>query len=310
MRNIHYIFSIGLIIGVLTLFSSCEKMNIGDQESVVDYYGEPNLVLNVITTGNEAMTRADGDIFWTRLNFVVYQNGKKVKGVNQAIGDDDYGKASLTLEEGTYQVLVLAHSGDGNPTLSSAEKIQFTNAIGFTDTFYYYGTITVTSEPKTHNITLNRVTAMLRFIINDDMPANVSNLKFYYTGGSGALNATTGLGCVDSKQTVVIVVDLATLTKPYTFDLYTIPREATASLNLTVTAYDEAQTVVHERTFKDVEVQTNKITEFVGDFFTGNDTPGGDDDPDNGGEDTPATSNEIFMISANTNWAGTITKSY
>ena len=292
-----------LFLGALAMFSSCEKVNVGDGAKKGS--GEANLVLNVVTTGNEGLTRADGSTFWTRLNFVVYQNGKKVKGVNQSEGDDEFGQAALTLDEGTYQVLVLAHSADGNPTLTSAEKIQFTNALGYSDTFCYYGSIAVTSEPQTHNITLNRVTALLRFIVNDDMPSNVSNLKFYYTGGSGALNATTGLGCVDSKQTVIIVVDPKTQTKPYTFDLYTIPRETTANLNLTVTAYDETQTVVRERTFKGVEVQQNKITEFSGDFFT----EGGENDNPNG-EEPKTPGQDTFRISANTEWAGTITKSY
>ena len=307
MKNICSVLTAVLLIAALAMTASCEKMNISDFSENENM--EPNLVLNVVSTGNEIMTRADGDTPWTRLNFVVYQNGKKVKGVNQTEDDDSYGKAELTLDEGIYQVLVLAHSSDGNPTLTSAEKIQFTNALGFTDTFYYYGTITVTAKQQTHNITLNRATALLRFIINDDMPANVSNLKFYYTGGSGALNATTGLGCVDSKQTVVVVVNPNTLQKPYTFDLYTIPREATASLNLTVTAYDETQTVVKERTFKGVEVQTNKITEYAGNFFTGDSSPGEEDVPNpGGGEET--TGGDIFLISANTAWGGTITKSY
>ena len=307
MKKIHPVFSTMLLIAAVTILSACEKMDTGDS-SAKGGNGDANLILNVVVTGNEALTRADSNSFWTRLNFVVYQNGKKVKAVNQTEGDDDYGQAALTLDEGTYQVLVLAHSSDGNPTTTTAEKVQFTNAIGYTDTFYYYGSISVTNEKQTHNITLNRVTALLKFIINDDMPANVSNLKFYYTGGSGALNATTGLGCVDSKQTVIMVVEPSAMTKPYTFDLYTIPREQTASLNLTVTAYDETQTVIRERTFKGVEVQTNKITEFDGDFFTGSSSTGEEEDPNPGGDTT--TGNDIFLISANTEWAGTISKSY
>lgn len=307
MKNICSLLTVMLFLAALAMLPACEKMAVDDYATNKNSKNA-NLVLKVVTTGNEAMTRADGNTFWTHLNFVVYQNGKKVKAVNQAEGDDDYGQAELTLEEGIYQVLVLAHSCDGNPTTTTAEKVQFTNAIGFTDTFYYYGNITVTNKQQTHEITLNRVTALLRFIINDDMPANVSNLKFYYTGGSGALNATTGLGCVDSKQTVIMVVNPATLTKPYAFDLYTIPRETTANLNLTVTAYDETQTVICERTFKNVEVQTNKITEFSGNFFTGGSTSGEEDNPNPGGETTSGS--DLFLINANTAWAGTITKSY
>lgn len=304
MKNIRFVFTMALFAAVLAMTTSCEKANMSDITGKA--VGEPNLVLRVVTTGNEAMTRADGKTAWNRLCFIVYQNGQKVKGVNQKEGDNGYGQAELTLEAGTYQVLVLAHSSDGNPTTTAAEKIQFTNAMGFTDTFYYYGIISVTGQKQTHNITLNRVTALLRFIINDDIPATVTNLKFYYTGGSGALNATTGFGCVDSKQTVIKVLDHETMTKPCSFDLYTIPKEPTAKLNLTVTAYDEAQTVLYERSFKGIDVQVNRITEFSGDFFTTNPTPGGEDPQ--GGEETAG--NDIFMISANTEWAGVITQTY
>ena len=291
MKNIHNAFTTALLMAVLALAASCEKASLSDMTGKDG--GEPNLVLRVVTTGQEPMTRADGETAW--------------KGVNQKEGETGYGQAELTLEAGTYQVLVMAHSSDGNPTTTAAEKIQFTNAMGFTDTFYYYGTITVTGQKQTHNITLNRVTALLRFIINDDMPERVTNLKFYYTGGSGALNATTGVGCVDSKQTVIKVVDRTTMTRPYAFDLYTIPKEPTARLNLTVTAYDEAQTAIYERSFKGIEVQVNRITEFSGDFFTTEPTPGGEDPQ--GGEETTA-GNDIFMISANTEWAGVITQTY
>ena len=36
----------------------------------------------------------------------------------------------MALDPGTYQLLVLGHSANSNPTLTSAEKIQFTNDMG------------------------------------------------------------------------------------------------------------------------------------------------------------------------------------
>lgn len=284
---------------------SCEKMDIGTGSNGSDSKSA-NLILKVVNTDAGCETRADGE-YWSRLNFVVYQNGSKVASKNQTAGDEGYGQAALTLAEGTYQVLVLAHSSNGNPSLSSPEKIQFTNETGFTDTFFSYTDITVTNEPQTHEITLERATAMLRFIINDDMPENVRSMLFYYTGGSGALDAKTGFGCVASKQKVTVNVNPATMTKPYTFELYTIPRDQTAKLNLTVTAYDESQAVVLERVFKDVDVEKNKITEFAGIFFTSanpDDNPGDDE----GGNQPPTQ--DTFLISANTKWADTISLSY
>ena len=292
-----------LLLAMLVAMSACEKLNNENEDPTTPETA--NLILNVTTDGVQPLDGAtrSGENYFTHLSFVVYQNGAKVTALNQTDADDDYGQASLTLTPGNYQVLVLAHSSNGNPTQTNPEKLQFTNAMGYTDTFYFYDGITVTSEPKTHNVELERCTALLRFVINDEMPAGVSYLRFYYTGGSGALNARTGWGCVDSKQTVNIDVDPAA-GQPYTFDLYTIPKEQQASLNLTVTAYGEdGVEVVKERTFKAIPVERNKITEFKGSFFT--ESPN-----DNPGENPPSSASDTFVISADTQWGGTIQQSY
>lgn len=292
-----------LLLAMLVAMSACEKMNTEDEEPTTPETA--NLILNVTTDGVQPLdgTTRSGASYFTHLSFVVYQNGAKVTALNQTDGDNGYGQASLTLTPGNYQVLVLAHSSNGNPTQTNPEKLQFTNAMGYTDTFYFYDGITVTSEPQTHNVVLERCTALLRFVITDEMPAGVSYLRFYYTGGSGALNARTGWGCVDSKQTVNIDVDPAA-GQPYTFDLYTIPKEQQASLNLTVTAYGEdGVEVVKERTFKNIPVERNKITEFKGSFFT--ESPN-----DNPGENPPSSSSDTFVITADTQWGGTIQQSY
>lgn len=292
-----------LLLAMLVAMSACEKLNNENEDPITPETA--NLILNVSTDGVQPLDGAtrSGASYFTHLSFVVYQNGAKVTALNQTDGDNGYGQASLTLTPGNYQVLVLAHSSNGNPTQTNPEKLQFTNAMGYTDTFYFYDGITVTSEPQTHNVELERCTALLRFVINDEMPAGVSYLRFYYTGGSGALNARTGWGCVDSKQTVNIDVDPAA-GQPYTFDLYTIPKEQQASLNLTVTAYGEdGVEVVKERTFKNIPVERNKITEFKGSFFT--ESPN-----DNPGENPPSSSSDTFVISADTQWGGTIQQSY
>lgn len=301
------------IIGVLVLstamLSSCEKAVFDEEISNDSKSG--NLVLKVLAPDDLQMGITRGDAsYWGRISFVAYQDGKKVKAVTQTRDEAGYGEVSMELTPGTYQVLVLAHSSNGNPTLSNPEKIPFTNAIGYTDTFFAYQDITVTGEAQEHAIALERVTAMLRFMINDAMPQAVKTLKFYYTGGSGALNAKTGLGCVASQQTVNVEVD-PLADRPYTYELYTIPREAAASLNLTVTAYDGSGAVVAERIIKEIGIERNKITELAGGFFTengngNNHEEGGGDEPGNDAP-TPKTS---FVVTANISWNGIISESY
>lgn len=276
---------------------SCEKAVLDEDNNNGDSSAKGNLVLKVSFSGVSPMeTRADAEWPCTKLNFVVYQDGTKVKTVNQSLGDSGYGQTAMTLDAGTYQVLVLAHSSN-NPTLSDPAKIQFTNADGFSDTFYYYGDIEVTEQSQTHDIELERATAMVRFIINDQIPSTVKTMQFYYTGGSGALNAKTGLGCVASKQSVTVDVD-PTQKPPYEFCLYTMPREQTANLEMKVTAHKANDDVLKERSFSKIPIERNKVTEYTGSFFS--DSQGGEQ----------GNSQQTFRITASAEWADTIHRSY
>ena len=144
----------------------------------------------------------------TRLNFLLYQNGKKVKTVNQKESDAGFGTVDVTLDAGSYQLLVLAHSCAANPTTTSAEKIQFNNTeTGYTDTFYYYGDLVVSGDKTTVDISMKRATSKFCLVTTDTKPANIKKFQFYYEGGSGALDATTGFGCVNSKQSVFVNLD-------------------------------------------------------------------------------------------------------
>lgn len=253
------------------VFSACEKAVFDEENSKTDNKNA-NLILRVKGSqiDDSFTTRAMVDIttYCTRFNFVLYKDGNKIKSYTQTSGDANYGEVALTLDAGTYKLLVLAHSSQGgNPTLSDPESIQFTNAIGFSDTFYYYADIVVTKEPKIHEITLTRAVARLSFVINDDLPSNVAYLRFYYTGGSGVLNALTGYaGNVNSRQERLI--GASGLSSPLTIPLYTFLSNDEGTLQLTVTALEsDKETVVKERTFTDVPVERQKETILEGDFF-------------------------------------------
>ena len=267
--------------------TSCEKAVFDEDTPVVEKPEEQtpegaNLTIRV--SGNkvndEFVTRAMVDIttYCTRFNFVLYQDGKKIESRSQSQGDANFGEVSLTLATGTYKLLVLAHSSqNGNPSLSDPENIQFTNALGFSDTFYYYDDIVVTKDPKTHEILLKRATTRVKFVVNDEIPSNVKYFHFYYTGGSGVFNAVTGYGgTVDSRQERLVVVTDAT---PYTVPLYTFLQQDTGNMQLKVTAYTENPdnnnaVVVKERTFSDIPVEHHKETILEGDFFDHSSTNG------------------------------------
>ena len=148
--------------------------------------------------------------------------------------------------------------------MSDPKKIQFKNAQGFTDTFLYCGNLTVGDERSEITVVPERIVSLCRFVLKDDYPADVKKIRFYYTGGSGAFDATTGLGCVNSKQSLMF--DVTDGRKQ--FDLYTFLHDTEGTIHLTVTAYGADDLVLYEREF-DVPMKRNRVTSMTGSFFTG-----------------------------------------
>lgn len=285
MKFTHIAFALLLLPATAVTLSSCQEMPT-DSVSVTDTH---NVVVRVADVdagwdGGSTRTLVNISDVCTRLNFAVYQGGSRVKYENQKSGDADFGTFAMTLEAGTYQLLVVGHSGAANPATTNPAKVQFTNAAssggtGFTDTFYYYGTLTVGAGNTQASISMQRATAMFRLVVNDGKPANVARIQFYYEGGSGALDATTGYGCIHSKQAVMVETGDELTGKSLQFDLYTFPWADSPGVTFEVRAFDATNTVVYTHEFKNVKMQRNCITRYAGNFFTNDGDEPTSDDP-------------------------------
>ncbi len=69
-----------------------------------------------------------------------------------------------------------------------------------------YQTVAIGNEPQTISLSLRRIVSLCRFVINDAVPEGIAKLEFYYTGGSGHFDATTGKGVTNSQQKVTVPV--------------------------------------------------------------------------------------------------------
>ena len=253
-----------LFIALAMLIASCEKPILDED---IAKKNEANVILHMTQFEQTAFTRAATDItdLCTRLNIAIFDaDGTKVKTVAQKDTDSDFGTVALTLSAGIYQLVVIAHCCDGSATITSIEKVTFpSNKV--TDTFYYYGDLVVTDSQQSYDLTLTRAVAMFRLVLTDDeIPSNVTRLKFYYTGGSSTFSPSAGYGCVNSKQT-----EYRTVAPGLTvFDIYTLPHtEDDVLTKLTVTALDANDNTVKERVFENVPVTRNQITRYTGSFF-------------------------------------------
>ena len=255
--------SLLLVALLLCALVSCEKPVIPVTEE------KGNLTISVMQIEqmpfDGSMTRAELSQYFTRLNFAVYDSlGTRVKQTNQLKDDKDFGTAVFQLSEGKYKVVVLGHSSNGNPTMTNYQKIQFKNDDGYTDTFLCFDSVEVSKTPTTLPAIPHRIVTLCRFVITDTIPSNVSRMRFLYTGGSGAFDATTGLGCVNSKQSEFFTVEPGSASTA--FDLYTFLHDDKGTIHLQATAYDEKDNVLNDREF-DIPLKRRQITKVSGQYF-------------------------------------------
>ena len=264
------------------MFSSCEKFYAegtladgNDENGNVTIQVSNHIQSDFVQDGT--LTRGDDgesedtpmlEDICARLSFAFFKDGEKVKTINQTAGDDHYGTASLNLGEGTYALVVIAHSGKGNCTISSPEEVKFYNN-KMTDTFIYHGTLDVVEDDETQKeINLSRAVAKITLRFTDALPANAKRLKFYYTGGSSTLNAITAQGCVNSRQTE----ELTVVAGQKDYSIYTIPHPDDKNITLTVTAYDSEDTELASKRIEDIPVKRNQITTCIGNLLDGSES--------------------------------------
>lgn len=265
------------------LLSNCENPVITDEERMEPQGNLKVSIYQIEQTPFSALTRAESGIACSRLNFIVYdESGSRLNQVSQKVEEPGFGTAAFQLEEGIYQLVVVGHSASSNPTTTNLSKIQFTNGTGYSDTFLYYGEVTVGTEQTDWEVSLHRIVSLCRFVITDDIPAEVKKLRFYYTGGSGAFDAATGLGSVASKQSVTFDVQEG----QKQFDLYTFLHNPSDNIALKVTALDASDNILRERDF-DVPMKQNEVTWLTGSYFSGS-----------------SSGSTGITITVNTDWAG------
>jgi hypothetical protein len=264
-----------LFFALALLMTACEKPILSEEDIVSTQ--DANVILHFKQYEQESFTRAATDIteLCSRLNIAIFDaDGTKVKTVAQKESDAGYGTVALTLAAGTYQLVVIAHNGEGSATITSTEKVTFPNN-KVTDTFYYYGDLVVTTEVQSYDLTLTRAVAMFRLVLTDDeMPSNVAKLKFYYLGGSSTFSPKDGCGCVNSKQT-----EIRPVSDDGIYEIFTLPHtEDDVLTKLTVTALDQNDNTVKEKVFENIPVTRNQVTRYTGSFFgnSGGETGSGD----------------------------------
>ena len=280
------------------MMTACEKPIMGDAYDVDE--GDANVVLRFEPYQQQGFTRAATALTdqCSRLSVAVFDEDDAKVGSTKSFKSTDanFGTVNLSLPEGTYTVVAIAHnSTEGNATITSPTKVTFPSN-KMTDTFCYCGELVVDGDGINEELQMQRVVAMMRLTLTDEqIPDNVARLKFYYTGGSSTLNPRTGYGCVNSKQTEYRATAVGgEAVKVY--EIYTAPHEQSDVLKLTITAQDAGNEDI--RVFdamENIPVTRNKITTWEGSLFGGG-----------GGKGGGSTSEGGIGLTLDTQWDGTI----
>ncbi|MBQ8990517.1 MAG: FimB/Mfa2 family fimbrial subunit [Prevotella sp.] len=270
MKNKHFGLLGAIVFGVVLLVASCEKMNLGGRSGDADD-GEANVVVRVMSFEQmpfSAATRANIEDVCNHLNFVVFdENGERVDQKNQELGDEGFGEGRFTLPLGNYRLAIVAHSSNGNPsvnkrTASKHESISFTNAKGYTDTFFASKALTVGDSAINLEMNLRRVVAKVRFVNEDAVPEKADSIRIYYEGGSGSIDAQSGYGNVKSKQA-------AWFDKSETpLEIYTIPWQDDAYLEATIGTFQGGD-LLTSTVIDSIPIRRNCITTCRGNIFDG-----------------------------------------
>lgn len=260
-KNTYYTILAWMLVGFLFQTTSCQKFAAEEdsQGTATPTTDDTNVYLHI---SEEKLS------LFSRVSFGIFHGDKKVQVVHQRQGDNSFGTLRVALEAGEYQVVALGYQNEKPCTLSHPDKVTFPNN-QVTPTYLSYQPLTVEGNTPT-TLSLAPKTIIGEFCVNitDDIPADAKTIQFYYTGGSSTLDATTGYGCVNSRQTVELPIH----SSQHQYSVYTIPHADGRKLKVVITVYDSSGKTMAERTLGMVEVsQGQKSTCSLALFGSSND---------------------------------------
>lgn len=258
-----------LIIAAL-LFAACEKYVVEDVAQTESKVVDGNLVVKAECVVTKAAGDDDEQVSlplnkrFIRMSMVLYQNDVRVDYVNQVNTDKDFGTMSVDLEPGTYQLVVLAHSGQRSPTTTNCHKISFSAPL--TDVFSYYGDVVVGKEASKITVQLTRAVAKIQLNITDEIPADVSFFNFIYKGASVSFDPATKIGLASSTRRNV---EIEKVDGVKTFEFYTFVTGDDQLVDLDIAGYSEAKDILGAKKFPGISVELRKVTKIDSPVFDG-----------------------------------------
>lgn len=201
---------------------------------------------------------------FTRMTMVLYQDDVRVDYVNQVNTDQGFGTMSVDLDPGTYQLVVLAYSGQRSPTTTNCHKISFSAPLS--DVFSFYGDIVVSTEASKITVQLTRAVAKIQLNITDVIPNEVAFFNYIYKGASISFDPATQTGIASSTRRNV---EIEKVDGVKTFELYTFVSSDDQTVDWDFAGYSEEKEVLGSKKFSSIPVALRNVTKIDSPVFDG-----------------------------------------
>lgn len=299
-----------LFAAILLLFPlmfSCQK---GSEETVVPE-GQGNVTFSVSNYRqvsfddlSSGQTRAGETVSMTLANLSLTVFDAKTNAlVSPTVlhKSDDYtdnpsafAQFSVSLPRGSYRIVILGYNGKKACNIASPSHITWEDSY-VPNTFLYCDELTVGGDDSVDKeVTLSHVVAAFRVTAEDAIPATMKRMRFISSTGGTALNALTGFTPQSTGRTSDIDVPTSYAGKTgvdFTVYLF-LPSEQTTG-SYTVQALADGDAVLAKKTFGNVPLRINYLTQWQGKAF------------ESGDDDEPSVQGG-FGVKWNMEWAGTI----
>jgi hypothetical protein len=256
--------------GAVACLTSCSKESedemVNGQSSMVN---DTQVSITFSPYEMTPMTRAATSIsgIVTKLD-VWISDGVTSTDLHQTSSDDGFGLISVSLNRTkTYTLTAVAHRASGAATLTDG-------VIAFPDEKVTHAMIcqTTFSPATTTSLSclMQRIVAMIRFEIADQVPANAYTMRFELGESFTQWNLSTATGANAIERTTSFNNFSRANDGTAAFSVYVIPTNLTNTdnINVTVTALTQGGDEIESKTFEDVPVKAGYKTTYHGEFFT------------------------------------------
>lgn len=178
-----------------------------------------------------------------------------------------FGQFELSLNLGSYTMIVLGYGSEVPMTVTSATEVSYT-ADRCRETFVAAQAVNVTStNPLSLSAELSRVVSKVIVRSTDNRPAGVDSVRVTFAAGGKGVNPQTGLASSNNGLSNCVAISTAVGAESSTIS-YLFLNADQQSMNLTVETIKPNGTVYSTRTVADVPLQRNKITVVQGPMYS------------------------------------------